>query len=179
MSSFDEVWDAWSTPLTTRQRTYSTWIALTHAKPPVIIQRSDVGNQAYDVLLETGYACTIPPVWNEVCESLPKICDSFGRQYYDQFCYMTCFEGSAADLEYNLLLWAAKLQLRDLFSGDGITVSFDSRCYPLFPLFYALIDEWESWYSTSQALLPGSLQYRIWETIAFVTNRYHVWKGDW
>lgn len=56
--------------LSTRRATYPTWVLLTRSSIPTLIKRSDVGNEVCQVLLSSHSALPVPPLVNDIAESL-------------------------------------------------------------------------------------------------------------
>ena len=57
--------------LSTRRSTYPTWILLTSMPIPTVIKRSDVGHDLCQDLLSSSRAIAVPPIVNDIAESLP------------------------------------------------------------------------------------------------------------
>ncbi len=58
----------YSTALCTRQRSYPRWIILTKTKPPTLLRRTDIGNEACDILLSSKKAAEVCQMNEEIAE---------------------------------------------------------------------------------------------------------------
>jgi hypothetical protein len=57
--------------MSTRRSTYPTWVILRSSPIPTVIKRSDVGNNLCQDLLASSHALAVPPLVNDIAESLP------------------------------------------------------------------------------------------------------------
>jgi hypothetical protein len=58
------------TSLSTHRSSYPTWVLIKSSPTPHIVRRSDLGNEATELLFSMNRAVQVPPLVNDVAESL-------------------------------------------------------------------------------------------------------------
>jgi hypothetical protein len=64
------------TSLSTRRSSYPTWMLIKSSPTPHIVRRSDLGNEATELLFSMNRAVQVPPLVNDVAESLDWLAHS-------------------------------------------------------------------------------------------------------